>query len=196
VRVADARPGSPERDVEQEARGLVEALIARPLLVADVLTQVRAHKGVSEDVRRQALELAGRYQDDAGRFNRASRDVVRYRDAPPALCRKALAWAQTACDLAPDSGACLTTRGIAQYRLGRYAEALTTLSRAAVLNRADPHERPVDLAFLAMAHHQLHHDAEARTVLDGLREVMSKWPTSADEEAPAFLAEAEALLVP
>ena len=51
-------------------------------------------------------------------------DVVRYRDAPPALCRKALAWAETACDLAPDSGACLTTRGgIARCWLGQYTEA-------------------------------------------------------------------------
>src|SRR5262249_46684456 len=155
IRLWDARPWSPERDVEQETRGLVEDLFARPLRKADVLAQVRAHKGVSEEVRRQALELAGRYQDDADRFNRASRDVVRHRDAPAALCRKALAWADTACDLAPDSGPCLTTRGIAQYRLGQDAEALATLSRAESLNRADPRSQPATLAFVALAHRPL-----------------------------------------
>jgi WD40 repeat protein/serine/threonine protein kinase len=196
IRLWDARPWSPERHVEQEARGLVEGLLARPLLRAEVLAQLQAHKGISEEVRRQALELAGRYQDDAGRFNRASRDVVRYRDAPPALCRKALARAQAACDLAPESGTCLTTLGVAQYRLGQYAEARATLSRAEALNRADPHERPADLAFLAMAHRRLGDNAGARAALDALREVMSKWPASTDEEALAFLNEAEVLLAP
>jgi WD40 repeat protein/serine/threonine protein kinase len=196
IRLWDARPWGPERNVEQEARGLVDALFGRPLLRADVLARVRTHKGISEVVRLQALELAGRYQDDAGRFNRAGRDVVRHRDAPPALCRKALAWAQTACHLAPDSGACLTTRGIALYRLGDYAEALATLSRAEALSPADPRGRPPALAFEAMAHRRLGHDAEARAALDALREVMRKPPASADEEALAFLAEAEGPLAP
>jgi hypothetical protein len=111
ILIIDGRPWTAESQVEQEVRGLVESLFARPLLRADVIAQVRRHKGVSEDARRQALELAQRYQDEPGHFSQAGRDVVRYRDAPPALVREALAWAQTACRLAPESGACLTTLG-------------------------------------------------------------------------------------
>ena len=47
-----------------------------------------------------------------------------------------------------------------------------------------------------MAHRRLGHKAEARAALNGLREVMSKSPASADAEALAFLTEAEALLAP
>jgi WD40 repeat protein len=196
IEVADARPPTPQREIEDEARGLVEALFARPLLKADVLAQLKAHKGVSEEVRRQALKLAGRYQDDAGRFTRACRDVVRHPDVEPGLLRRALGWAKTGCALTPDSGACLTSLGIAQYRLSQYAEALATLTRAEALTRADPHEHPVSLAFLTMVHHRLDHKTEAQAALAGLREVMGRPPASADAEALAFLAEAEALLGP
>jgi WD40 repeat protein len=196
VRVADARPWDPSQAPEREARGLVEALFARPLTRADALARLRDHKGIGEAVRGRALELAGRRPDDPAYFNRAGRDVVRYRDAAPAACRQALAWAQTAYDLAPDSGACLTTLGIAQYRLGQHAQALASLSRAEQLNRADAREQLADFAFLAMAHQRLSHAAEARAALGRLRELVKKPPAGLGEEAPAFVAEAEAALAP
>jgi tetratricopeptide (TPR) repeat protein len=196
ILIVDGRPWGPQSQVEQEVRGLVESLFARPLLRADVLEAIRRHKGSREDVRRQALELAERYQDEPSRFSQAGRDVVRHRDAPPALLRKALAWAQTACRLAPDSGACLTTLGIAQYRLGQHAEALATLTRAERLNQPNAGDLPADLAFLAMAHHRLGHQAEAHSALDRLRALMKSPPRSATEEALVFLVEAEALFAP
>src|SRR5262249_30247227 len=196
IQIVDARPWTPQSQVEQEVRGLVEGLFARPLLREDVLAQVRDHKGISDVVRRQAQELAGRYRDDPTRFNQASRDVVRHRDAPPALYRQALGWAQTACRLAPDSGACLSALGLAQYRLGQYAEALTTLTRAEALNQAGQGHQPADLAFLAMAHQRLGRKAEAATALDRLRALMKKPPASTDEEALDFLREAEGLITP
>ncbi len=196
VRLWDARPWSPQIHIAEEARGLVECLFARPLHKADVLAQLLAHKGVTEEVRREAVELARRYQDDAGRFNRASRAVVRYRDMPPSLVRKALGWATTACKFAPDNGSYLTTLGIAKYRLGHYAEALAILGRAEQLNRANPNEQPADIAFLAMAHQHLGHKVEARAALDCLRVLMQRPPHSMQEEALTFRFEAETQLSP
>jgi WD40 repeat protein/serine/threonine protein kinase len=194
VRVADARPWDPSGAAGQEAHGMVEALFARPLAREGVLARLRDHKGISEAVRGQALELAGRYPDDPARFDRASRAIVRHRDVAPALCRQALAWAQTAGDRAPESSACLTTLGMAQYRVGRHAEALATLSRAEQLRGADPGDQPADLAFMAMAHRRLGHPAEARAALGRLRELMKRAPAGPGEETQDFLAEAEALL--
>jgi WD40 repeat protein len=194
VQIVDARPWTPKSQVEQEAHALVEGLFARPMLKGDVRAQIQGHKGITELVRRQALELAGRFEDQPERFRRACREVVRYRDAPPTLYRQALGWARTACALAPGNGGCLTTLGIAQYRLGQYAEALHTLSRAESLNQANPRDQPADRAFLAMAHLRLGHKAEALTALAGLRDLMKKQRQRMYEEALAFLAEAETLL--
>jgi hypothetical protein len=196
VQIVDARPWTPESHIEQEVRGLVEGLFSRPLLKAEVLAQVKSHKGITEAIRRRALELAGRFHDEPERFRRASRNVVRYQGAAPALYRQALGWAQTACALGPDNGPCLTTVAIAQYRLGQYAEALKTLSRAESLNRADPSNQPAELAFLAMAHQRLAHKGEAAAALKRLHNLMKWSRLSIDQEALTFLAEAEALLAP
>jgi tetratricopeptide (TPR) repeat protein len=196
IQIVDARAWAPESQVEQEARALVEGLFSRPLLKAAVLAQVRSHKGIPEAVRRQALELAGRFRDEPERFRRASRNVVRYKGAAPALYRQALGWAQTACALGPENGPCLTTMAIAQYRLGQYAEALKTLVRGGPLNRVDPSDQPAELAFLALAHQGLAHKAEAAAALDRLRKLMKQSRLRIDQEALTFLAEAESLLAP
>jgi WD40 repeat protein len=194
IRLYDGRLWTPQKQAEEEARGLVEGLFARPLLKADVIAQLRDCKGIDEEARRRALTLADGYRDDAGRFNQAGRDVVRWRDAPASLYARALDWAQTACRLAPDDGACLTTLGGAQYRVGHDADAVATLARAVPLNQGDDAERATDLAFLAMAHHRLGHDSEAAAALARLREAMTKAAAVRSEEARSSRAEAEALL--
>jgi WD40 repeat protein len=195
IRLYDGRLWTPEKQAEEEARGLVEGLFARPLLKADVVARLRDCKGVADETRRQALALADGYQDDASRFNQAGRDVVRWRDAPPSLYVLALDWAQTACRLAPDDGPCLTTLGGAQYRVGRDADAVATLARAVPLDLGDDAERAAGLAFLAMAHQRLGHKAEATAALAQLHEAMTK-PGAQTEEARALRAEAEALAAP
>jgi hypothetical protein len=196
ILIVDARPWPADSRVEQEARGLVMSLFARPLLKAEVMARIRADRGIGEEVRRQALALADRQQDDAGRYKQACRDVVRHREAAPALFPKALGWAQTASRLSPKDGACLTALGLAQYRLSQYADALKTLTRAEALNQANPADQLADLAFLAMAHQRLGHKAEAARALGRLRDLMKQSRFSIDQEALAYLAEAEALLAP
>jgi WD40 repeat protein/serine/threonine protein kinase len=64
ISIADARPWSADRQMEQEVRGLVEGLFARPLRKQQVMDLLRAHRGIREAIRGQALELAGRYPDE------------------------------------------------------------------------------------------------------------------------------------
>jgi WD40 repeat protein len=186
IQIADGRPWDPSAQVEREAFGLVAGLFGRPLLKADVLEQIRRHRGITEPVRARALELAGRTDDAPEHFDRASREVVRESDAPLALYRQALGWSQTACRLAPANGAYRTTLGIAHYRLGQHAEALAALTRAGELSQGP---QPADLAFLAMVHHRLGNQEAARDALTRLR----KEGGSNDEEIGAFQVEAATL---
>ncbi|MBI5760378.1 MAG: hypothetical protein HZA46_17825 [Planctomycetales bacterium] len=79
--------------------------------------------------------------------------------------------AQRACRLQPENGIYLNTLGIAQYRIGDYRRAVDTLTRSTELNTkqlGNPH--PVDIGFLAMAHHRVGEEAKARELLALLRE--------------------------
>jgi hypothetical protein len=84
---------------------------------------------------------------------------------------------------------------MAQYRLGKYQEALTTLTRADELNQAT-HGGPVpaDLAFLAMSRYQMRERDRAQASLTQLREALQKPNWARNEEAQRLLKEAEALL--
>jgi tetratricopeptide (TPR) repeat protein len=66
-----------------------------------------------------------------------------------------------------DKAACLNTLGATFYRAGRHVEALRRLDEAVQLQGEAG--GPADWAFLAMAHHRLGHQAEARRWLDRLR---------------------------
>ena len=52
--------------------------------------------------------------------------------------------------------------GVAHYRMGNYEEAVTQFEKFATTNRL----RPFDLLFLAMAHHRLGHQHDARKYFD------------------------------
>jgi hypothetical protein len=89
----------------------------------------------------------------------------------------------------------LNTLGVAQYRTGKHAEALATLTRSEPLNTQQyKGSIPADLAFLAMAHFQLGQKEQAARVLSRLRERMNDPQWANDADSRAFLQEAEALL--
>jgi hypothetical protein len=77
----------------------------------------------------------------------------------------------------------LNTLGVAQYRAGLHKEAVETLAAGSLSE---------DLAFLAMAHHQLGQREKAREFLKMLRDRMKRDVISSSYRA--FLAEAEALI--
>ncbi len=103
--------------------------------------------------------------------------------------QRALIQAEQACALEP-SGTYLNTLGVAQYRVGLYPEALKTLQKADELNGGIPE----DVAFLAMLHHRLGDEAQAKKEMARLRQSLSNSRLRNDPEARAFLKEAEDLL--
>jgi len=125
-------------------------------------------------------------------LNQASWFVTRERRQLAAAYEQALAWARRAIDSAPNNGAIMNTLGVAEYRAGDFAAAVETLNASAELNaRSTGAFATADLAFLAMAHHQLSNDEEAGRHLEQLRYSLELNRWKKDAESQAFLVEAE-----
>jgi WD40 repeat protein len=180
-------------NVETPARLLVEGLFA-DFLRPEVRNEIRKRVSLHVSVRERALALAEHYPESARAFHRASWGVVRQPGATPEQNRQALHHAETACGLERDEGLFKTTLGVAQYRTGRYAEALATLMQSERLNATKDGSAPADLAFLAMAQHQLGKKDEAKATLARLRELMKQQRWANVAEAQGFLREAEELI--
>jgi WD40 repeat protein len=119
---------------------------------------------------------------------------VTVHDAGKDAYSRALRQAEVADHLAPKTGYILNTLGVAQYRAGHHADALATLTKSEKLNATEEGSHPADLAFLAMARHQLSKKDEAKATLGRLREVMKQPRWAKDAEVAGFLREAEELI--
>jgi hypothetical protein len=198
VRLWDARPLTPEVDVEIEAVGLLDYLFARPLPRSEVRAVVRRDKTISDATRRKALELVDRYKDvtDPKKYHAAAWQAVRNPHSNTFLREFAHAQARTACRVEPDNPGYLHTLGVAQYRLGLDQEALSTLQRSESLasSASKGRDNPTALAFLAMTLHRLNRMDGARSTLAHLREVVKTPEWAGNEVVRAFLQEAEWLI--
>ena len=81
---------------------------------------------------------------------------------------------------------------MAEYRVGNYQAALDTLLVTTKKRAANgDNNNPWDLAFIAMARHQLGQKERARTDLEVLRTLLTD-----DGELQSFFQEAQALIAP
>jgi WD40 repeat protein len=208
VQVHDGRPSSEVVQTEREASAVVTSLFGRLLTREEILTQLRGNPTISAAVRQQALALAKHYVSDplllrrgpvphALRYRGPIWAVLHSRVSSPAQYRKALGMAGTE----PSE---LGLRGMGQYRLGRYKEALATLGE--VHNPEFPARfglgegwlgnREVAL-FFAMAQYQVGKKEQARATLTNFRKALLReelWPGPLDEADRALLREAAELI--
>jgi tetratricopeptide (TPR) repeat protein len=194
VKIWDATPTAVIQPL-YDARHLVQSLYDRLLLREDVLSALRGDKTISDRLRTDALALAARILENPGRLNSASWAVARRPNATAADYRRSLRLAEVAWRLSPRDFHLLDTLGVAQYRLGQYADSIATLERSIAANRG--HDA-FDLFFLAMAHAHLEHrdqarDCFARAVkwVSEQKRLSRQWAA----ELAAFRAEAEGVLV-
>jgi WD40 repeat protein/tRNA A-37 threonylcarbamoyl transferase component Bud32 len=186
---------SQQSQVRQKAEEQVRLLLNKPLLRPEVRARLRADPALSEPVRQAALALAERVVESPAIFDRASRPVASRPGAEAAAYQLALQQAEVACRLMSFDGSYATTLGMAQYRLGMYADALTTLTRADELNRtAGGAPMPANLALLAMTRFKLGERDQARASLQSLRTIMHEPVWTRNAEAQSLQKEAEALL--
>jgi WD40 repeat protein len=190
----DARPGTPETAIEREALGLLHSLFARPLRQADVLDYLRTAPTIRPRARQLALSLVDGYHEETKpeTYHRASWALVRQPYLNAFQYRFALLQAEHACRLAPDRPEYRIGLGAALYRGGRYQEAIDILGAA---DQPDG-SSPAALAFLAMTHHQLGQEEQARAVLARLRQGLDQARGTKDAEVPDLAHEAETLIHP
>jgi WD40 repeat protein/tRNA A-37 threonylcarbamoyl transferase component Bud32 len=178
-----------QRELVVRVRSLFDELLLR----AEVLDRLRKNSTLDEADRAFALQVAQTHGEDASALMLAAWMVVKNRDAGKDAYAAALRRAEAAVRLIPGEGAFLRTLGVAHYRVGDHAQALETLEKSEKV-RAATLPLPADLAFLAMAHHQLGHKPQAQATLARLREMMKPPAWKNDAEAQGFLREAEELI--
>jgi tetratricopeptide (TPR) repeat protein len=184
-----------------------------------VIEHIRNDEALTEGQRNEALQYAhdftaervtqmqGSLLQRAQNYNNASWYIVRQPRGDEVIYRRALHLAEAAVALAPGTGYYLNTLGVAQYRLGKYREAMKTLLESDRINSNPRANRldlegqsgsiPADVAFLAMASFRLGEKEKAGTYLKALREAMPFANLSRVDlrlENEAFLREAEQLI--
>ncbi len=189
VRLWDARPWPPAAPAEREALGLLESLFARPLRRADVVEYLNTTRTVQPAAREKALALVDRYPEETRpeAYHQASWAVVRRPYCNAVQYRLALRQAESACRLDPAQSKYQTMLGAAQYRAGRYEDAVATLTRSERANKGSP----ADVAFLAMVQQRLKQTAQAQTSLERLRELAQQPRWAKDDETQDCVREVE-----
>jgi hypothetical protein len=193
VRVWETQPVSADDLYRREGVNLVRDLFDRLLLRSEVLAYLRAEPTLHATTRETALQVAQTTSEHPEHWNEAAWWVVREPGGTHDAYAHALRQAEAAVQAAPGTGNYLNTLGVAHYRLGAHAKAIERLEQSEKL-RAKQGPLPEDLAFLAMAQHQLGHKEQAHAMLVRLREVMKQKNWAKNAEAQGFLREAEALI--
>jgi uncharacterized protein HemY len=168
----------------------VAAAVRRDSTITDAVRQ-QALAWVEPCWRIQVQARAARLTASALALNNASAAVVLNPRADASAYRQALRQAEAACAVVPDNIEYLNTLGLAYYRVGKYQEALDMLGRC---NKRRPESVPEDLAFLAMAQHQLGRKEQAEATLARLREVVKQPRWASRAETQDLLREAEEVL--
>jgi hypothetical protein len=181
--------------VNHRAEEIVEPLFNRRLwLREDVIDALRARPAADPEVQAACLKLAENWSESTECSSKVAWPLVRDPGRPSAIYERGLRLATAGCRQEPGVGELLSILGIAQYRAGLVPEALATLTRSNALNEG---KAPADLAVLAMAHQHLGQTAEARAMLDRLRNLMRQedFAGGRGDEGRAFLAEAEGVVL-
>jgi WD40 repeat protein/tRNA A-37 threonylcarbamoyl transferase component Bud32 len=194
IKIWDATALTPELRLEREALALLDFLFSRPLRKADVIEYLHNSPTLDPQVRKMALSLVERFNEeaDAKQYYDAAWPLVRHPYANVFMCQLALTQMKAANDRAPDNASYRIGLGAAQYRLGkfqkeRYPEAQATLTQS-------DQNHPATLAFLAMTQHQVGEKGQARATLARLQEIMKKPEWATNSEAEAFRREAVELI--
>jgi eukaryotic-like serine/threonine-protein kinase len=171
------------------AAELVDSLREQFYRWRDVSSRIEARRGLDSKLRQAALELARRRGDDIGHWNRDTLATLRDPKRTDEEYRTALQSATAALQAYPWNPALLSTLGAAQYRTGRYREAIETLLRSESLS---PYPTTSNLILIAMTHYRLGEIEKARTELEAAVPIRSHY---ADAQ-PSFLDEADSLISP
>jgi outer membrane protein assembly factor BamB len=207
VTIWEARPPAAEDLDRREATRLVDYLFTIYLRASEIEAYLQKTPWISPSIRKEALALAAKHPSDADLLNRTSWGVVKDPTHSVEDYQKAARLAEEAVRLSPTTGEYVHTLAIAQFRLGRFAQAEVTLNKAQDLTsraRRRPDlmrgpqlgPRPEYIVFRAMIHYQLGRKDEARAAMHQVRKLAPIWRAMANADAQEYIKEAEKLIGP
>ncbi len=196
LKLWDARPWFTEQRVARQAGTVVRAAWQQEFTKDTASELIRSDQTITEPVREKALQLVEVMSGPTATvLNEASWSAVRKSDSTRTEYEKALRQIQAVVESKPDEGFYLNTLGVAQYRVGDYHSALTTLTRSEQMNNtASAGSLAFDLVFLAMTNQQLGNTDRASEQLQQVRQLSQEPRWSSNTELRGFLQEAEALI--
>src|SRR5262249_12135454 len=156
-----------------EARKLVQARFEELFLRGDVLASLRDDQSIADEVRPVALELAQEWEEDPHVIHNFGLELISRPGGKAEDYARALRGYEFACRLVPEHEHYLYGLGTAQYRTGKYQDAIATLEKAERLVDDRYPARgchPGALAFRAMAQFHLKDTKQARALLGRARE--------------------------
>ena len=175
---------------------LVTTLFEQIPLRAEVIEHLRSDTTLAEPVRKAALEIAGGKQGNPNDLYLTSWEITVSPDRSAEEYDRALRYAEAVKRIWSDSGTIMKGLGVAQYRAGKYAEAVEALTRSNRVHAARVGGAvPANLAFIAMAHQRLGNVREAREAMGQLFDTMKRPQWKEDREALGFLRESEAMIL-
>jgi WD40 repeat protein len=194
--VWDATPLPEEVLYSRPARKRLDELARKLGLKEEIESRLKSDADLSEPLRSAALKQLANLDEDASRLNELAWEVAARPGADAGAYQRALRQAERACELRPGNVFILNTLGVTCYRAGAYARAVETMEKCLALRpEKDRALTYADLAFLAMAHHQLGNAGQARAYLTKLRALAGQTHMFRDEaDFRAFLAEVEKLI--
>jgi tetratricopeptide (TPR) repeat protein len=152
--------------------GQVNDLYKELGLRQEVLASLHKYTTLNKCDREFAFQVARTHPENFAQLSQVVWKVVMTRDAGKDAYDLAIRQAQAAINLKPQDGYLLKTLGVAQYRAGRYTDAMETLTKSAKLNGSKQRSDRTELAFLSMTQHQLGKTDDAKATLARLRDVM------------------------
>jgi len=191
IRIWDADL-TPKRRFERQAVDLLSFLFSKPLRKLDVLDFIQNSGTVSPEVVKVALAHVRRFEEDKDpdRYYQSSWTTVRHRYLNSIQYLFAMQQAKTALSMVPSNEKYRTALAMAQYRLGRYQDAVIALAQA---HNFDQESLP-NLAIAAMAHYKLGEKDLATATLARLHDSMKNGESSKKETAEALFQEAQELI--
>jgi WD40 repeat protein/serine/threonine protein kinase len=174
-----------------EAEKLVAELFARYISAAEVMAHIRSDRTVNTSFRGAALTLARTHGDDPVELNMKSWGVVVLPGASPHDYDLALRRAELAAKRMPWSSGIANTLGLAQYRTGRFQEAIRSFESSDRLARSPG---PTNAAFTALSYFRLGEVEKAVSLFQKLGHVKQEPRWSIDRDLRTMYHEAEQVL--
>lgn len=181
--------------VQEEASAWVDDLRREVFLSSAIVAAIDRDENRSAGQRAAARQIAQHLGDAPHVLEDLVWEEVRFPATGPGRSAQALSAIEKAAEARAQDWRVVRALGVAQYRFGRFEDAIRTIERARELATPDEQaDHPSNLAFLALARFRNGEVEQASELLRRLREVLPEYDYLDKEEYGAILEEVESVV--